>query len=53
MWAWGKERDTAISTSLQAHCLSGLKLKSHMSSAAIKKAQKCLLNQSRISAAII
>lgn len=52
MWARGKERDTAISTSLQERCLLGLKLKSHTSSAAIKKAQKCLLHQSRIYAAI-
>lgn len=49
----GKERDTTISTSLQERCPSGLKLKSRTSSVAIKKAQKCLLNQSRICAAII
>lgn len=53
MWASGKERDTAISTPLQEHCLSGLKLKSRTSSVAIKKAQKRLFNQSRICVAII
>lgn len=47
MRAMGKERDTTISVSLQEHWLSGLKLKSRTPSIALKKAQKCLLNQSR------